>query len=150
MLRRWLIRVPFLLALALVVGVWVTSYFAGFSVNTTLAARDWSVGSVHGLNIFYTFPDSNDLLSRPTFRFRFQSHATVQDWNLARTTWGFHGSADARVPDSVLIVFPLWLPTLLLAGLNWFVWRKTRAKYNGRGFPVEAASTTNATAPPPN
>lgn len=36
-------------------------------------------------------------------------------------------------------LIPLWFPTLLFALLLWLVWRKTRPKYNGRGFPVEAA-----------
>jgi hypothetical protein len=32
------------------------------------------------------------------------------------------------VPDSHGIVFPLWLPTVLLAAFCWLVWQKTRAK----------------------
>ena len=32
---------------------------------------------------------------------------------------------------------PLYFPTLLSALLLWLVWRKTRPKYNGKGFPVE-------------
>ena len=55
------------------------------------------------------------------------------------TTLGFYGGAVPRLPDSLLIVFPLWLPTLLLLALNWLVWRMTRRRGEGRGFPVEPA-----------
>jgi hypothetical protein len=38
---------------------------------------------------------------------------------------------------SVYVFVPLWFPAMLSVGLLWVVWRKTRGKYDGKGFPVE-------------
>ena len=48
-------------------------------------------------------------------------------------------------PDLWLIIFPLWLPALLLVVLNGLVWRWTRRRRVGAvGFPVEPAKKADA------
>jgi hypothetical protein len=135
MIRRWIIRLPFLLALAFVVGVWVTSYFGGITVCKLLAGRMWEIYFIQGQTALEMdpgspFPDS------PLY-FYFDRRAIAKNYIPLPTTLGFYKGHWPGFDTSVLIAYPLWLPTVLLAGLNWFVWRKTRAKYNGRGFPVE-------------
>jgi len=138
MLRRWLIRVPCLLALAFVVGVWVTSYFAEIAVNKEATGRAWVVLAAQGLGSMgedggIRYPDS-------ALRF---SWFGGPDPGMPPTTLGFYVGPWPRSPKSLMIILPLWLPTLLLAALCWFVWRKMRAKYNGRGFPVEPPAPAN-------
>jgi hypothetical protein len=56
---------------------------------------------------------------------------------------GFYAGRCEPYPDSVDVLFPLWLPTLLLSSLNWFVWRKTRPKIMAeRAFPVEPTNNS--------
>ena len=50
MIRRWLIRVPCLLALAFVVGVWVTSYFGMLFLHKCFGGFDCYVRAIHGLS----------------------------------------------------------------------------------------------------
>ena len=62
-------------------------------------------------------------------------------------TLGFFGGRVPGDPDSWLIIFPLWLPTLLLVALNGWVWRWTRRRKVGAGavgFPVEPAKKADA------
>ena len=138
MLRRWLIRVPCLLALAFVVGVWIASYFGRVFLSKNSGGRFWSIGTVQGL-VYMDEDGSHPWSPTPLQLYCFQG-VTARECQLGPTTLGFYGGRWPGWRDSLQIVFPLWLPTLLLAGLNWFVWRKTRAKYNGRGFPVEPVS----------
>ena len=54
--------------------------------------------------------------------------------------------------DEVLICFPMWLPASLTSLLLLLVWRKSRPKYRGKGFPVEVdpkATKTRLSPPPP-
>jgi hypothetical protein len=37
-------------------------------------------------------------------------------------------------------MIPLWLPTILSAGFLGLVWRKTRPKFSGKGFPVQVGA----------
>lgn len=138
MVKRWLIRSLCLLPLACVVGVWVTSYFGQFIWHDWLDGRGWEVNDVRGL--VYVSED-------PGSRFRMHLHyeslgplmSGNMDWNSVTPTLGFYCGTVGSDDYMFGIIFPLWLPTLLLLGLNWFVWRKTRVKYNERGFPVEPA-----------
>jgi hypothetical protein len=131
MIRRWLIRMPFLLALALVVSVWMASYFGGLQLTCWFRGRLGSVGAVQGA----TFMIHATHQGAPAqYRFRFQDGATAEEWGIVPAFWCGRLSWGAWSVN-----FPLWLPTLLLGGLNWLVWRKTRPKHNGKGFPVEPA-----------
>ena len=46
----------------------------------------------------------------------------------------------------LFVSFPLWFPTLLSALLLWFIWRKTPAERNSRGFPVAPTAKANKPA----
>ncbi len=133
MFRRWLIRMPLLVALAFVVSVWVGSYFGGIGLQKCVARREWDVGAVQGLA--YMSEVSGDFPNQP-LRMTAPNHLS------GPKTLGFSHSSWQRFPDILAIVFPLWFPTIILSVLCLFVWRKTRAKYNGRGFPVEPAQDT--------
>ncbi len=133
MVRRWLIRLPFLLALAFVVGVWIVSYFLGIFVRMNLAGHSWDVTAVQGLG---GLEIGSPYSIVPTV-LHFGQFAHAKDLNLEPTTFGFRCRPRMWNIGWPQYVFPLWLPTLLLAGLNWFVWRKTREKGTARGFPVE-------------
>lgn len=138
MIRRWLIRLPFLLALAFVVGAWVMSYFAGFTYFWNLGGRCWQLGSAQGLGYVS--------VARSEFsnHFEFGRGDSSTHWFGGHPTLGFSiesgdgiGIHNLGGSDSLGVIFPLWLPTLVLSGLTWFVWRKTRPKQVGRAFPVE-------------
>ena len=136
MIRRWIIRLPFLLALALVVNVWITSHFGYLVIHMVRDNRFGAVGAVQGLgNMGGT---SDEGLGTTPLRFHFVRGTTAEYWGLPPRTLGFYGGRALGDPHMLLLVFPLWLPTVLLAGLNWYVWRKTRSKGAWRGFPVEA------------
>jgi hypothetical protein len=136
MFRPWLIRLPFLLALICVITVWVASYFGGFRLGATSAAGEWSIGAVQGLG--FEYQDGVVALEDDTASVSgFTLGTKAKDWFDVITTLGFGRGKKAWFPKSSVIVFPLWLPTLMLAGLNWFVWRNTRPQFNGQGFPVD-------------
>ena len=136
MIRRWLIRGPCLVALALVVGVWVTSYFGLLDLSENWRCY-WLVGAIRGSAYMIKSGHWDDPADGP--HFYFLRGETATPYYPVPNTLGFYAGPVLTWGwwDSLEIVFPLWLPTLLLAGLNWIVWRKTRATYNGRGFPVE-------------
>jgi hypothetical protein len=66
-----------------------------------------------------------------------------QDWN-AQAEYhcgGFAYFPYTKLRSSWEIHIPFYFTTLLSAMLLWLIWRKTRAKYNGKGFPVEVAGS---------
>ena len=135
MLRRWIIRSLVLLPLACAVGVWIASYFGLFVMNMNLKPYEHALGAVQGLGTYGYVP-----LARPPssmFYFNFYRHLTARDGYLDSTTLGFRWGTVPRIHDSLQIIFPLWLPTLLLAALNGFVWHKTRKRTTRGAFPVE-------------
>jgi hypothetical protein len=148
MLRRWLIRVPCLVALAFVVSVWIVSYFGAICAITWPQRRALEVKALKGLVVLDVKPPSHVNLSpgqRAAFessRIVFERMGTPANMGVMPTKFGFYFGTYHGIAHAFEIVFPLWLPTLLLTLLNWFVWRKTRAKYNGRGFPVEVGKKT--------
>ena len=146
MIRRWLIRVPCLLALALVVAAWMTSYMGSLTFQKHVGGYDCEVGVVQGLT--YMREIYVPLPSTP-LQLRFASEDKGGRLLEGLTAPGFYGGRWPGEPDSFLIVFPLWFPMLLLAGLYWFLWRKTRDKGPGQGFPVEPATPTHAREQPP-
>ena len=141
MVRRWIIRSLFLLPLAFVVAVWVTSWFG--LVDLTWCSNDhfyycWALKGLGSVGVYRgSLPDS-------PIRFDFNPVMTLEDWLHVPTTLGFFCNSWKQFPESFGIIVPLWLPALLLGGVNWLVWRKTRGSYNGWAFPVELAKETNA------
>jgi hypothetical protein len=138
MIRRWLIRLPFLLALALVVGAWIRSYFGELDVYQMTKGFYWDVGAVRGQG-FLGVDLSSPYPVKP-LTFSFSSGETREDFLNAPTTWGFYGGPVPLWRDAYVIIFPLWLPTLLLAVGNGFVWRKTKKRNTGQGFPIEPST----------
>jgi hypothetical protein len=133
--RRWLIRLPFLLALAFFAAVWVISHFGRFSLYKYSGGHIWELGAVEGL-VFSGESGLYPLLDSPP-RIQF-----VRGWKARQLfpdppTLGFYCGRWPRFSDSFGIAFPLWLPTLLSALLLWLVWRKTRPKLAGNAFPIE-------------
>jgi hypothetical protein len=145
MIRPWLIRLPFLLALTAVVAVWVTSYFSGILMTTFLRSRPIDIVLCGGLGQYradpnYRYPPGYvhvDLYSR----------ISENDWLFAPTTLGFRIGRLPGSPKSLQIILPLWLPTLLLVALNWFLWHKTRPQPPGGAFPVEPAPAKKVISP---
>jgi hypothetical protein len=140
MVLRWLIRGVCLALLAGVVGVWAGSYAGWLHIHKFTAGRDWGVGAVQGLG----FMIRSDYVGLPTepLEFIFERRWTAKSILLPPRSLGFYGGRWPREPDSWLIIFPLWLPALLLVVLNGLVWRWTRRRKVGvgvRGFPIEPA-----------
>lgn len=148
MMRRWLIRGLALTLLTLCALAWVGSYFQRAYIQYA------------GQNCYYLDVESG------TIRFSLSDDgfgAGRWDWNYLspwkylspyrqqfqgayqRAKYHFAGFAFSRYHITPLFLsgwfmdVPLYFPTLLSTLLLWLVWRKTRPKYNGRGFPVEAA-----------
>ncbi len=133
MLRRRSIRLPFLLALVCIVGVWVASYFGMISISANLRERSGTAFAIEGLGGISKWP-----FPTQSPRFFFQRRATVSDLYLPHApTLGFYYDTMSPMRGFFEVVFPLWLPTPLWAGLCWWVGRMTRVREIGRAFPVE-------------
>ena len=138
MMRRWVIRVAFLLALGCVLSVWVGSYFGWFAAYYTSSAVHRYVGASGGLCDM--IEDQYVGMVPSPLEFHFFPGSKVKDLNRPPIKLGFYWGKPVVGLNTFEIVFPLWLPAVVLAGLNWFVWRKTRAKAVGQAFPVEVGS----------
>ena len=131
MVMRWLIRGVCLVLLAGVVGVWVGSYAGWLVMYKRSAGRYWVVGAVQGLGFMDGHGNNWDMTT--PFLFGFFRGQTAKSLSLSPRTLGFFGGQLPGIPDSWLIIFPLWLPTLLLVALNGLVWRWTRRRKVGVG-----------------
>jgi hypothetical protein len=139
MKKRWIFRGIVLLLLAVCVTVWVASYWGGMRVQGCRGGRFLQVIAVEGVG--YMGEDGSVPFRDSPFRFSFEHGARAKDLlDMSTTTWSF-GGIFRNLPVSGYIIFPFWLPTLPSALLLWFVWRKTRARPVGRGFPVEPAKS---------
>ena len=128
MIRRWLIRSLALTLLTLCVVAGVGSYWRSVVV------------SYHaGLDCIV------EIMSIESRRFglSWSNWPPIQRWEVGFWETGAWPRGPVRFMGFHVnergITIPLWFPTLLSALLLWRVWRKTRPKFNGRGFPVEAA-----------
>jgi hypothetical protein len=143
MVLRWLIRGVCLVLLAGVVGVWAASYAGWLGMVKNSAGRKSEVGAIQGLGYLSRDPDTG----RPTMPLRFYFDRGGNPDGLPPRTLGFFGWQWPGHPGFWLIIFPLWLPALLLVVLNGLVWRWTRRRKVGlgvRGFPVEPANKADA------
>lgn len=144
MIKRWLIRSLFLLPLLCVVGVWVPSYWqmAGVIRNVPPHVSIWQINCGS-----FSFVDLQEWLTAEKAEIWGYAHAEA-DLVEARVRYlgseyhfiGFAYDAPSPILKSREIIIPHWFPTLLLLVLNWLVWRKTRARLEGRAFPVEPAA----------
>jgi hypothetical protein len=143
MVLRWLIRGVCLALLAGVVGVWVGSYAGALCMEKRAAGRFWDVEAVQGLGFLYRTADVG--IQTTPLKFDFMLGQT--DDFLPPRTLGFFHFGWPWDPTGCLIIFPLWLPALLLVVLNGLVWRWTRRRKVGVGavgFPVEPAKKADA------
>jgi len=128
-----------------VVGVWVGSYAGWLRMYKCSAGRFWLVEADQGLGLMYLSVDRGFLTTPLEFYFR--RGRTEDPFTLPPRTLGFYGGRSPWEPDIWQIIFPLWLPTLLLVALNGWVWRWTRRRKVGVGavgFPVVPAKKADA------
>jgi hypothetical protein len=137
MSRRWLIRIPCLLPLVLIVGLWVTSHFGGIQICGGFWSRQFLFMSAEGLGCLDV--ERQGTSTSNSIDFIFIPQLTALNWYWKGTTPHFWGGRFWTYSDGFgsAFLFRFWLPTLPMVALNWFVWRKTRPKYNGKGFPIE-------------
>jgi hypothetical protein len=137
MLRRRIIRVLFLLPMLFLIGIWITSYYMGRLGAGVVAKRLWVLGFTEGKILFIHAPLGTSTL--PTGeRFRIERlNIPASWWGGFPTFGGFRVSRYPPLPDSALIVMPIWFSFALLALINVLVWPKTRRKSTGKAFPVE-------------
>jgi len=130
---RWLIRTFAIALLTLCLSLWAWSYFYSFSVRYKSCWVETCMGGVH-----MGFGD----MSRFSPGWRFQYDRDVYSLGELVGSRSFLGFAClwqeyAHIGTVSVLVIPFWFSSLLSAGLLWFVWRQTRPKSTGRGFPVE-------------
>ena len=142
MRRRWFFRVTSLTLLLLCLGAW------GWSLRYTVTIqyvdeRETGLQLQEGRLRFYQmtkglFPEPQGLS---------YSHGEYLDYRVEFETslpetppGGFqlhHSESNLKKSGLMFLGVPLWFPTLLLAALTWWTWRKTRGK-DGRGFAMES------------
>jgi hypothetical protein len=76
-----------------------------------------------------------------------QYHADEEaaEWSYRSSTYRCGGfSYWSRPSPGILSIvrIPLWLPTLLVGGISWFLWRGTRRKNVGGAFPIEVGKVS--------
>ena len=138
MFRRWLIRSLFIALWVICITAWVGSYWRGaffqcwrmaltdvFLLDGRLAIiRDDSLTpGEFGWKFVSPYTRSQAGFDWPQWDSHSTYHCVGFSWH--RPSWGMYASV------------PLWFPTLLSGGVFWFVWRKSRVKGIGSGFPIE-------------
>jgi hypothetical protein len=150
MLRRWIIRGIAIAVLTLCVAAWVGSYFRWVAVCYGRDTHSWWLRQACGKLFF------NDQYRPPGYPNEwYMQYGRCDAYNRDQTRgiyeksayhlMGFAWEPPASRELSQWIMIPLWFPTTLSAGLLWPVWRKTRPKYKGKGFPVEPGGAAKPT-----
>ena len=121
------------------VVMWIGSYFGALSITAYDAGRGHGAVAyaIEGLGEIGVTPSFTP--PGPLYYLHYQRHVKAAD-QLQPTTLGFRFGKFWGNDSSMDLIFPLWLPTLLLSALCWFTWRKTRPKLAGTAFPVEPAA----------
>jgi hypothetical protein len=146
MVRRWLIRGLTLTLLTLCVGAWVGSYCRDAYVEHSgkwncvvaiyrgrLAIAQYPTGMLLGSGWFCGIKKLED------------------DWTYGDSVAVFHALGFSYRRDIIVgtsVTVPFWATSSLSGGVLWLVWRKTRPKYNGKGFPVEVAKKAEGPSVP--
>jgi hypothetical protein len=153
MIRRRLIRIPCICLLALSVAAWVVSYFQMLGVGRMGCQHTWSLEMECGTISYYW--DTQSRLPDPNgpiwIWLHWPSDSQRMDYLHKIAAIRFLGFAYRPTPawfQSWVLFVPFWFPTLLSTLLLCLVWRKTRPKHLGRGFPVDA-TIPKTTAPTP-
>jgi len=160
MVKRWLLRILFLLPILLVAAGWIESYGHQDACDYITPEHDYYVDSIGGcVHVgYFTAATIFDPASLGWHHFRVPLPKTDRDplarWNWLRDTLlpsqrqillrrpdvflGF-GYAHWNLGDydQRLVSIPYYFPLLLFSVLLVIVWRKTRARRVGGAFPVD-------------
>ena len=149
---RWFIRAFAIALLTLCVSGWGGSYFYGGFISYTSRGHSYITYSINthmgGVRFYYNdhgrpgWPSPGWEVEHGRSALSFDDCSW--DWRFLGIGYHYFDFAPYSRGISHCIGIPFWFPSLLSAGLLWFVWRKTRMKDVGRGFPVEV------TQPPPS
>ena len=141
MFRRWLIRSIFVVLCMCMAGVWAVSYAYVGGVRIPIESPSVRLNAALGSFYFWAEDHStggsdwvfhaNDPGLTDALQREYQTSPHLGGFAYRYLSW----------PDRYLlmVILPLWFPTLLSALLLYLVWRKTRAKPIGGAFPVEPA-----------
>jgi len=138
MTLRWIVRGFAIALLTLCLSLWVWSYLRYFYASYSPSAnKSYSVDTYMG-GVRFSSHDATWPWSPPGWEFGHIRGAYPFSQTGLRQLMGF-GYPGFVVSTSTFWEFsvPFWFPSLLSAGLLWFVWWRTRAAREGRGFPVE-------------
>ena len=138
MLRRWYIRTLLILALACCLTAWIGGYYRAFYIHHA-SSNLYVVGAFEG---YLDFAYCTDPMSAPPWGFRSlkqRDHDYVQQ-EYADSQFHFVGFAfDHRhvALNVTALWIPLWFPTVVVAVLLFFSWRKPRLRSAATAFPIE-------------
>jgi hypothetical protein len=140
MIRRWIIRGLAVALLMMCVVAWGGSYFRWVQVGFVNDGHYWA-GNVHYGEMF--FDDEMMFNAGPGWYWIHELreadvvmakalHSAVKSDFL-----GFAYRSGSPFASIGIVIVPLWFVTLMAGVVVWVVWRKTRPKFSGKGFPVE-------------
>jgi hypothetical protein len=138
MTRRRILRALFILPVLLCLALWfasaMRSFYIHYSANhhmTTLFLCQGVIGTEH-------FRDIQVPPSYSGWQFESDPPGTIRFFPRDDSAYNYHlGFAWDRKVAGIGGTVPAWFPTLLSAAVLCLVWRKTRPKIIGQGFPVE-------------
>jgi hypothetical protein len=142
MVGRRIIRGLGIALLTLCVAAWVGSYFGFSYVRYVSNTRCWwSSLDGGGLDLIYEYHGTDGprgwLAEYGPYPATWLSAKQQRHDSIAYHLLGFAWQPRTGPDGWQYMLIPLWFPTTLAAGFLWLAWRKTRPKYNGKGFPVE-------------
>jgi len=135
MIFHWLIRSFAIALLMLYLSLWGYSYFYNvYVIYNPSSGKTYAVGIyMGGANVSFT----NTLDLSPPWLFDRMRHRHYELPSIAKNSLYFYYEWNTYPGTNWIVSIPFWFPSLLAAALLWFVWRQTRPKTAGRGFPVE-------------
>jgi hypothetical protein len=137
MIWRWIIRGMAIALVTLCVTAWVGSYWEEVGGYRGSGHRLFAAEIVYG-KIGLGETRDLELDHSPSWHwYWYVVHPEDSHTSYPSTDYQFLGFVYEPRPSQWIVIIPLWFPTLLSTMLLWFVWRKTRPKYSGNGFPVE-------------
>ena len=143
---RWLIRGSAIALLTLCLSLWGWSYFYRFYISYAPSLGKPYLVDTHmgGVAFGFLFPGATS----PGWYFGYDRDAfPLSDIPGNRQFLGFAYFHWPTVSIGVTtrgFCIPFWFPSLLFAGLLWFVWRHTPPKPAAQGFPVEMTNSNHA------
>ena|GEM_PF-2213164 len=145
MILRWLIRSFAIALLTFCLSLWGWSYFYSFHISYAPSLGKTYLVHTYMGGVAFGFL-SHTAGTSPGWFFGCDREALpLSDISGIRQFLGFGYFQWPIVPTGPTsrgFCIPFWFPSLLFAGLLWFVWRQTRQKI-GRGFPVELTNSNH-------